>query len=235
MLAVGSYVAVCLPGRFWPHYYYLLVPALAIAVTAAVGQLVAWLRNTLMPRGSWLPTALPVLFALFPIAAFITEYRGYLSQPPFGITVTRYNSRDFWGRAQGENVGRVTDPDDEIFVFGNDAEIYYYSRRKCASRFTMITGLQSGYAGVDRRRAQLIAELEQRLPRLIIVLFDEKPFDQWLRFLERHYGEAVGVDRHDRTGDFIMFVFVRKDKQVRPINWDWDRSEVGGWMLGERR
>ena len=236
LLVAGGYVAVSLPARFWPHYYYMLVPALAIAVSAAVGQLVAWLCNTLVPRPSWLRTASPVLLAVFPIAVLITEYRDYLSQPPFGITITRYNSRDFWGRAQGENVRRVTNPDDEIFVFGNDAEIYYYARRKCASRFTMITGLQSGYAGVDQRRATLLAELEQRPPRLILVLFDERdPWDEWKAFLRKHYGEPIGWDFHDRTRKPIMFVLARKDRPVEPINWDWDRSEVGGWLLGERR
>lgn len=236
LLAVGSYVAVCLPGRFWPHYYYLLVPGFAIAVSAAVGQLVAWLCNTLVPRPSRLRNVSPVLFAFFPVAAFSTEYRDYLSQPPFGITVTRYNSRDFWGRAQGENVRRVTDPNDEIFVFGNDAEIYYYSGRKCASRFTMITGVQSGYAGVDQRRAILLAELEQSPPRLIVVLFDERdPWDEWIAFLRKYYGEPIGWDFHDRTGEPIMFVLARKDRPAEPINWDWDRSEVGGWLLGDRR
>jgi len=236
LLVVGSYVAICLPARFWPHYYYLLIPALVIAVSLAVGQLTAQIYDsaTLSRTASRIASA--VLLAVFPIALFVTEYREYLSEPPFGITVTRYNSRDFWGRAQGENVRRVTDPDDEIFVFGNDAEIYYYSQRRCASRFTMITGVQSGYAGADRRRETLIAELEERLPRLILVLFDERrPWDEWKAFLRKHYGDPIGWDFHDRTREPIMFVLARKDQPVEPINWDWDRSQVGGWHLDDRR
>jgi hypothetical protein len=176
-----------------------------------------------------------LVYGVFPVALAVTEVRDYLLQPPFGITVKRYNSRDFWGRAQGENVAAVTDPGDTVFVFGNDASIYYYSRRRCASRYTMITGLAAGMADADERRRILINELTASPPRLILVLFDEKPFDEWLRFLERHYGEAVGVDYHDRTGEPIMLVFARKDRPIPTIDWNWDRSTVGGWSLGERR
>ena len=236
LLVAGSFVAVCLPARFWPHYYYLLIPALTIALSLAVGQLAEWCCHLVRRSRATSQIASAALLAVFPIALFVTEYQEYLSQPLFGITVSRYNSRDFWGRAQGEKVRRVTEPDDEIFVFGNDAEIYYYSKRRCASRFTMITGLQTGYSGVDRRRETLIAELEERLPRLILVLFDERhPWDAWRAFLQERYGEPIGWDFHDRTGEPIMFVLARPDQPVGSIDWNWDRSEVGGWFPGEKR
>ena len=234
LLALGGYLAVCLPARFWPHYYYLLIPALVIALAVAVGQLVQMLRASPLAESPGIKVVAPILYALFPLWLFTTEYDHYLLQPPFGITVNRYNSRDFWGRAQGENVLRVTAEDDQIFVYGNEAEIYYYSKRRCASRFTMITGLQSGYEGHADRRAAMLTELEQRRPRIILVLFDEPPFEAWREFLEEHY-ERVGADLHDRTGGAIMFVFALRDRAVEPIDWNWDRSAVGGWFAGEKR
>jgi hypothetical protein len=232
LLLLGSYLATCLPAQFWPHYYYLLMPPAVIAVSAALGSLTSRLPLGKSTGSSVLRYAPIVVWAALPIWLAATEYRSYLSQPPFGITVKRYNSRDFWGRAQGQNARRVTDPGDEIFVFGSDTGIYYYAERRCPSRYTMITGLGSGMTGAERRRATLMSELRERPPRLIIVLFDEQPFDDWLRFLERYYGEAVGVDRHDRTGNPIMAVFARKDRPIETIDWDWDRSEVGGWIPG---
>ena len=123
---------------------------------------------------------------------------------------------------------KVTDPTDEIFVFGNDASIYYYAERRCASRYTMITGLGAGYSGVERRRKILLEELERRLPRVILLLFDEEPFEEWRAFLQRYYTEPVGVDFNDRTGKPIMFVVARKDDPIDSIDWDWDRSFVTG-------
>lgn len=233
LLVMGAFAGVCLPGRFWPHYYYLLIAPACVVVGAAFGDVAhgpPGARSEGHRRRS-ITIALGVLIAA---CLAVTEYRDYIRQQSFGITIKRYNSRDFWGRAHGLNVRRITDPDDEIFVFGNDAEIYYYANRRCASRYTMITGLQSGYAGVQRRREIMLAELEDRLPRLILVLFDEPPFPAWHAFLEEHYGEPIGWDRHDRTGKPIMFVLARKGDDIERIDWNWDRSEVGGWFLGDR-
>ncbi len=231
---VGAYLAICLPGRFWPHYYYLLIPPLAVVCSLTVASIAGWVRRGVQRSIAIRRTLAVVVIGALPAVLAVTQYRNYFSQSLFGITVKRYNSRDFWGRAQGQNVQRVTNPGDEVFVYGNDTQIYYYANRRCASSFTMITGIQSGYDGIDLRRQRLIDELTQHLPRVIIVLFDEKPFPAWHQLLRKYYGEAVGVDYHDRSGNPIMLVFARKDQPIEAIDWNWDRSSVGGWMLGAR-
>jgi len=236
LLGVAGFMAICLPGRFWPHYYALLVPVVVIAVPVVVGRLADRLHQSgrLRPRVARVSGG--VLLAVFPLWLFNTEYDAYLSQPPFGITVNRYNSRDFWGRAHGENVRRVTEPGDEVFVYGNEAEFYYYARRRCASRYTMITAIHSGYAGHETHRTIMLEELKRRKPRLICVLFDEDPFDEWTAFLEEYYSAPIGWDYHDRTGELIMFVVARKDRPPTDrIDWNWDRSAVGGWFAGDKR
>ena len=253
LFVAAGYVAICLPGRFWPHYYYLLIPALCVAMALLIQRvcsfLVRWRTEApALSRGASVDSrqarrlidvlgrldAVAVCVAVS-VALMATEARDYLLQPPFGITVKRYNSRDFWGRAQGENIAKVTDPGDRIFVFGNEAEIYYYSQRRCASRYTMITGLAAGMRGADDRRRILMQELRAAPPRLIAVLFDEQPWEEWKTFLREYYTDPVGWDFNDKTREPIMFVVARKDRPVQPIDWDWDRSAVGGWQLGERR
>lgn len=229
MMLLSGFLATCLPGRFWPHYYYLLIPPCVIAVAFALegvaGSLTAPL-GTVRGGKVWLGWAI-VLLA--PGLVGVAETRHYLLQNDFGKTVKRYNSRDFWGRAQGRNVASITDPNDTIFVFGNDASIYYYAKRRCASRYTMITGLSTGMRGAEERRKVLLQELEAAPPRLIVVLFDEQPFAEWRDFLKRHYGEPIGWDLHDTSREPIMFVLARNDAPVRAMDWDWDRSTVGGW------
>ncbi|MHC5110415.1 MAG: ArnT family glycosyltransferase [Planctomycetota bacterium] len=218
-LLLGSYFAVCLPGRAWPHYYYLMMPALVIAVTVFAWQLSVLLAHRLQVRRTALLVSLMV--AIVPVATLVTEYSRYLTADPMAITRSRYNGRDFWARAQGINVANVTDPGDSVFVFGNDAGIYYYANRRCASRYTMITGLQEGHSGIDVRRRQLIDDLNNDPPRVMIVLFDEPPFAEWVEFIEAHYGQAIGFDRHDKTGKPIMAVFARRDKPISKKDWEW--------------
>ncbi len=227
LLVIASFIAVCLPGRFWPHYYYLMIPPLVLAVSLTVGHMADWLgrrSQSEKPRGRIVAYALA--FAVIGGASAWTQYRNYLSQPPLGITIKRYNSRDFWGRAHGRNIKRITEPGDTIFVYSNDASIYYYAERRCASRYTMITGVSAGMAGAERRRHILMQELRARLPRLIVVLFDQQPFPEWKAFLDEYYGQPVGWDFNDITNKPIMCVLVRKDQPVRRIDWNWDRSMI---------
>ena len=37
LLMLASYLAVCLPAQFWPHYYYLMIPSLVLAVCIGIG------------------------------------------------------------------------------------------------------------------------------------------------------------------------------------------------------
>jgi len=241
LLVIASYVAICLPARFWPHYYFLLIGPLVMAIALTVHQISLIISNiqpTRMPLIRWTPRirvatgiATAVLYVSVPIALAATQYRHYVSQLPFGITVKRYNSRDFWGRGQGENVRRVIEPTDTIFVYGNDASIYYYSDRLCASRYTMITGLAEGMRGAEERRRILMEEITRNRPRLILAI--EPPFPGWVEFINAGY-EQVGMDLHDKTRKPIIYVFANKQRPIETIDWDWDRSAVGGWNLGDR-
>jgi len=226
LMAAASFLAICLPGRFWPHYYYLLIPPLIIAVAAATHEIAVLVTRGNPARERYVV----VLFSIVPILLGWTEYHNYLNQSPFGITVKRYNSRDFWGRAMGEKVKQVTQPGDRVFVYGSDTAVYYYSDRRCASRYTMITGISSRYESAQNRREILMRELQEDPPRVIIVLFDEAPFAKWKQFLDRHYGQPVGWDFDDKDPkSAIMFVMAAKDRPIPSIDWDWDRREVGGW------
>ncbi len=244
LFMLGSYFAICLPGRSWPHYYYLMIPPLVIASSMFIHWIVSFSRKHAHASAGTPPTKrtivsnrlvawVVVISLLLPAAVFVTEYQNYLSQPLFGITVKRYNSRDFWGRGHGENIRRITDPEDSIFVFSNDASIYYYAQRRSASRYTMITGISDGMSGIEPRREILMQELSENKPRLIVVTFDHDPFPEWKSFLNEFYGEPIGWDFNDKTGEPIMMVLARKDQPVEPIDWDWDRRSVGGWPLGD--
>ena len=61
---------------------------------------------------------------------------------------------------------------------------------------------------------------------IALVVFNQEPFPEWQAFLKQHYGEPIGWDYHDKTGEAIMFVLCHKDKPVRRIDWNWDRSFI---------
>lgn len=210
MLLSGSYVAVCLPNQFWPHYYYLMIPAMTVAAATLVARLGA-LHFAIGPA-----LAIGMLGGLL-----TTQYRTYLSQHPQGITDQRYSGRDFWARGQAELVARATDPEDLIFVYGNDASIYYYADRNSASRYTMIGALHPRYPRSDWRRKIMLDEVIARRPRLILVILGEPAFPEWIEFLPTRY-DAVGYDLRDTApNDPVMMVLCDRERPIGMFDWDW--------------
>jgi len=207
LMVLGSCLAICLPGRFWPHYYYLLFPWLAIAA----GSPVARLGNAGFRKWG--------VGAAIAALCFASQYRSYLRLPPDEIARFRYGVRMAWARDQGRRLGEVTNPDDTVYVYGSDAGIYYYAGRRCATRFTMIEAVSAEREGVERRRDQFMEDFVANRPR--VVLITEAPFAEFMHYLQQEYQEAgwdrgAGADRPPR-----MQVLTDRRRPIVSIDWDW--------------
>jgi hypothetical protein len=220
--AFGSYQAVCLPGQFWPHYYYLLVPPMILIVAVLAGELYERVR---WPAERW---AVGIGGGVWVAALLFYQYVHYLSVAPIHVTERRYDYRMQWGRAQGERVGSVTEEGDTVFVWGHDVGIYYYSRRRCASRYTMRGPRVKGARGYEQRRRILMRELEANRPRLVLLLASQ--FAELREFLQVHYVYA-GADMDDYDPDQpIMVVLMDRERPIELVDWDWTaprRERVG--------
>jgi hypothetical protein len=210
---VGSYFAVCLPGQFWHHYYLLMWPSLVMVVAFAA----CMIRRRVVFRASGIVVV--VLLAL-------CQWPTYFSRTGLDITEFRYHGQDYWGRVQGRTLARVTDPGDEVFVYGNHAGVYHYSRRKCASRFTMVGALKGDDQASLEKRLLLLNELETRRPRVIMLA--DLPFEELGKFLGLHYVQAPGgFDMHDeRPSDMIMIVWMDPQRPIESADWNWNRHEM---------
>jgi len=209
-MVAGSYLAVCLPGRFWPHYYYLMVPWLAICAGALMGRLMAASRGG---APAWVYAAGVSVLLLW------SQGRHYYLVSPDAIAESRYGVRMAWARDQARRVAEVTDPDDTVYVYGSDAGIYYYSGRRCATRFTMIEPVSAEREGVQRRRAQFMSDFRKRPPRVVLVT--ERPFAELYRHLQEHYMPAgidsgAGPNRPPR-----MQVLMDRTRPIQRIDWNW--------------
>jgi len=163
-----SLLGVAAGARFFPRYYFQLLPALAVAAGAG------W---ALLPRRPILAAAL-ALSLLVPTVRF-----GRLNlRLALGRSFEwRDTAIDASSRRAAALVARLTSPGDPIFVWGFRPEIYYYARRPAASRFLEsqpLTGvLADRHLGrsdaflpeqAARRRRQAALELAQRPPAVIV-------------------------------------------------------------------
>lgn len=219
---LGSYLAVCLPGLFWPHYYHLLVPGFVLVCAAGCGLLPRASRSEARPlRREW-ARLLVVVGSLLALVGF--EWHHYLSVPLGDIVLPHpvYRYRQRWAQAHGQRVAALTNPDDTIFVWGQDAGIYYYAGRRAASRYTMVGALLDTATGHAARRETLLTELAARRPRLVLIT--EREFDELARFLQAHYWQAGprAVDNKDDNPQIaILRVLMDRQNPIESIDWEW--------------
>lgn len=213
--AFGTFLAVCLPGKFWPHYYYLLHPVLILVTVYWLSSLERSGVNVRMTRSAALLVCGAVL---------VSESLNYALLSPGDLTLPHpvYRYRQAWSKAQGLRAMAVTDADDTIFVWGQDAGFYYYSQRRCASRYTMVGGLLEGAIGAAERRTILLEEMERNRPRLVFIV--EPEFSELESFLKSNYvfASAKPFDMDDADPrKRILVVLTDRRNPVQPIDWEW--------------
>jgi len=211
---VGSYLAVCSTGKFWPHYYMLMLPPVVLLAAALVHRIETCNRKLS------LGAALVILFSLL-----ATQIPGYLLVEPDRIAQGRYGDRMSWVRDQAERVAGATDLNDSIYVWSTDAGFYYYSGRPCATRFTMNGALLGESESAYARRRLLVRDLAGNQPRLILIPFGRHPpCAELLEFIqERRY---ISVGRTER-----MEILCDPERPIERINWSW-KTGIRAWVPG---
>jgi len=131
--ALASVVGVVSGGRFFPHYFLHLLPAMAVLAAVVVynrfsgGQL----------RPIWKPGL--VLGLLLVVMSLVTNGALYLAPKTTEKRVAEVVlERKQWesdSLALAAYIAQRTNPDDTIFNFGREAQIYFYSDRRPAVRY----------------------------------------------------------------------------------------------------
>jgi hypothetical protein len=131
--AVGSAIGVAAGGRFFPHYFLQLVPA--IAALSAI-----WAHDRFASPGPRLPSKLVIASgallivlslgtnALLYIAPWRTEQR-------VAPTVFVQKQWEESSQALGAYIAERTRPDDKIFNLGHEPQIYFYADRQPAVQY----------------------------------------------------------------------------------------------------
>ena len=164
---VTSAVAVCAGGRFFGHYFHLVLPPLCLL--AAPGFVRAWSCGG-RARGLLVAAcALPALF-FFSLASFARPLASALDErePTYDGVAAR--------------MAALTSAEEPVFVWGNSPQLYVLARRPMGARFSFcnyMTGESPGTPTETGRRDadsnqlpaawnMLFADLEKRRPTLFV-------------------------------------------------------------------
>jgi hypothetical protein len=192
----SSAIAVATGGRFFGHYFHLILPALCLL--AAPGFVRWW------GRGRWFRVSLIALCALpvfffFALASFARPLAARIDEgePPYEEVAARIDA--------------LTTPSDRIFVWGNSPQLYVLARRPMGTRFSFCnymtgespgTPTETGAWNADRNQwpaawDMVFADLESRRPALFVDAaaagwdgYDKFPLARYprlLAYVEEHY------------------------------------------------
>lgn len=171
-------MAAVVPGFYFrPHYFIVLLPAVAIwagiAVAAAQRKLAGKLSRP------WLAVIAVVLFA----AGFAISPRRHLDfffqRHALGANQQLDNRTGFAEAEQvGEYIKAHSTEQDRIAVFGSEPEIYFYSHRHSATGYIYSYALLEKQDFASQMRNQMMAEVERTAPKYA-VLVDNEPSWDW--------------------------------------------------------
>jgi len=198
---VTSAVAVTAGGRFFGHYFHLVLPPLCLLAAPSFCRLwnAGWSRRAPLVALCALPALAFFALATFarPLAASLDE-----REPPYDEVAA--------------SIDALTRPDERIFVWGNSPQLYVLARRPMGTRFSFCNYMTGESPGTPTETGQwnadvnqlpaawemLFADLERRRPALLVDAaaagwdgYDKFPIARYPRlraYVDRHYW-PVGV------------------------------------------
>lgn len=148
--ALGAWVALAMPGRFYPHYYQLLLPPLVIGAGWSIGIL----RQKAHARLPWIPQAIGIAVFMVLVLHELLYFRGAPRLNP---------SRD-----AAHRVSALLLPGENFFVLGSEPGLYFWSGHRPPSGMILGSHLLNGPLAqqLSERASQ---DLLRHPPELIVV------------------------------------------------------------------
>ena len=161
--AFSVQVAIALPGTFFPHYYQLWLPVLAVGAAWTLARIRA-LMGEMIPY--LLPASSTVLLGIL-ILAQVPSYRLDAEEWPIKKYGT-YGNIFIDSKRAGERIGELLEPGETIWEWGKETGLYFYSKRRPAAGVTFLEPLWGGPQVAELER-KVLAQLESQPPELFVV------------------------------------------------------------------
>jgi hypothetical protein len=201
LLLVFMFAAVCTGLHFYPHYFVMVFPPIALFVGLSVRNLNEWLLARFAKR--WL-AVLPLLLFLFAWMEVIHDQPSYFTRPDFvGIMRGLYGTNPFPESVEiGRFIRERREEGDKMVIFGSEPQIYFYSGCEAASGHIHVYSMVDGGPDNARLQSEMIEEVKADEPRFLLFVVNSSSWlnriseirlvDWMVEYVERHY-DPIGV------------------------------------------
>ncbi len=219
--AIFSFMSIVPGGHFYPHYFILIVPAIALAAAAGVLEL-RKLSEARRTRLHGVLVFLPMLIMLQPLLA--ESFYFFRADATQASRVT-YEYNPFpEAKTIGRYIKRITKDTSSIMVLGSEPELYFYAERRPAISAYYMYFMMDGSELARQKQEELIRQAEKEMPEVIVYVgissswmstpeSDEHLINWFNLFLENNRYQLVGaVDIFQDRTHYIYGPEARKYK-----------------------
>lgn len=219
----GTLVAVAAPGRFWPHYYQLWLPPLAVAAGWGAAAVVRglWSRDRLL---AWVP-------GLFVLANCLWIELPHSQVAPDQWSFRKYGNGFIASERFGRTLAGLLKPNETVYQWGPHPEVYFASGSSPPVGVLWDDPLYEGPMQ-DELSARTLADLEAHPPELIAVYTTKRNAGQHhpvLDWIEDRYRQVPGSHSADEE---LPELYVRPngplEARLKPFDRNAFRDSGGG-------
>lgn len=223
--AVSSELATHLLGKTSPHYNVGLLPAAAVLGAIGLDSVIDGWRAGRRRQGYALAAC-----ALIAAGVSLFLYARPDADDRFLVqyTYTDYTYRSLDARVIADEVAALTAPDDYVYEFGRQSDIYFLADRRPASRWVH----NRAYGIYPSMMAEVMRDLELRRPKVVLLTYKCEPsseeFDgcrsgppvELRQHLDAHYRYAGRVE----YAELYLRVDAAASRPPAPTNTNGDRA-----------
>jgi asparagine N-glycosylation enzyme membrane subunit Stt3 len=167
--SIFSFLSIC-PGLYFrPHYFVLVLPA--IALLAGIG--VRSVGRLLKSNSLTVKRGVPILLGVIALSDSVYRQRVFLLElSPSMVSKTTYPREPFPESLEiARYIKEQTSRNDRIAVIGSEPQIYFYSGRRSASGYIYMYPLMERHRYALRMQQEMIREIESAEPVFLIVVY----------------------------------------------------------------
>lgn len=212
--AICTFLGISLTGRFFPHYYITLMPVISIMMANVV---VVSFENITSRKISLVHLSIILCFLLTITNSILKHYKYYFVYSPVEISMNTYLWEPFVeAKAIGYYIKEHTDPKDDLYVWAEEPEIFFYADRKSIDRYWKNTPFIYFSSFFPKAPAEVISSLRSKKPKYVVVDTRHIPafgqFNEIGDFLEKNYvlEKEFKVIRNNQYGFSLLVLRFRE-------------------------
>jgi len=195
-----SLMAVCPGFYFRPHYFVLILPAVAVLIGIGISSLKR-LFSRIQPKFHFIPT---ILFLLAFFYGMIQYGSFFFKLTPVQACRAMYGPNPFPESIPiAEYIKTHSKGQDKIVVLGSEPQIYFYSKRQSATGYFYVYHLMEDQGYALKMQKEMAEEIERAKPKYLVFVNiytswlanvrSERYVLEWLRVYLKKEFSLVGV------------------------------------------